>query len=212
MWTVVVAAALEELGVPGQAWPVIGGARGGARRRGDRRRARGRPMTAWLDGAAELARRARVARPGAWTERAAVDCEIVAARCAVAAAAVERLAAGDVVTVERARGGLELVVGDGTVALAAVAGAVVATVASEYVPRDMALPDDAHVELTVAVGTARLSVRQLGELAVGVTVPLGRSAGGPFELRAGGRVIGRGELVDIDGELGVRVVSLGDST
>lgn len=211
VWTVVVAAALDELGVPGQVWPVLEAGSAGVAAIAVDLDVGGRALTVWLDGGSELARRARVVRPGAWTARAWLDCEVVAARCAVAATALATLAVGDVVTVERARGGLELVVGDGAVALAASAGAVVATVASEYVPRDMALPDDAHLELTVVVGTARLSVRQLGELAVGVTVPLGRAVGGPFELRAGGRVIGGGELVDVDGELGVRVVSLGDS-
>jgi type III secretion protein Q len=78
-----------------------------------------------------------------------------------------------------------------------------------YVPRDMALPD-AHVELTVTAGTTRLSLRQLTELAPGQIISLGRPLGGPFEVRAEGRVLGRGELVDVDGELAVRIVSLGD--
>ena len=55
-----------------------------------------------------------------------------------------------------------------------------------------------------------LSLRQVFELAVGQIVPLGRPLAGPFELRAAGRVVGRGELVDVDGELAVRIVSLGD--
>ncbi|MDB4955119.1 MAG: hypothetical protein JWO36_2688, partial [Myxococcales bacterium] len=33
---------------------------------------------------------------------------------------------------------------------------------------------------------------------------------GPFELRAAGKILGKGELVDVDGELGVRIVSLGE--
>ena len=47
------------------------------------------------------------------------------------------------------------------------------------------------------------------ELAVGQVVSLGRPLAGPFEVRAAGRVVGQGELVDVDGELGVRIVSLG---
>jgi type III secretion protein Q len=74
----------------------------------------------------------------------------------------------------------------------------------------MALPDDAHVELSVAVGTTRLSLRQLLDLSVGQVVTLGRPLAGPFEVRAQGRVLGRGELVDVDGELAVRILSLGD--
>ncbi len=74
----------------------------------------------------------------------------------------------------------------------------------------MALPDEAHLELTVALGTTRLSLRALTELAIGQVISLGRPLSGPFDLRVEGRVIGRGELVDVDGELGVRIVSLGD--
>ena len=46
------------------------------------------------------------------------------------------------------------------------------------------------------------------ELVVGQVVSLGRPLAGPFEVRAAGRVIGHGELVDIEGELGVRIVAL----
>jgi type III secretion protein Q len=87
---------------------------------------------------------------------------------------------------------------------------VVAEVATGYVRRPMSLPDNAHVELTVALGTTQLSLRQVFELSVGQIVQLGRPLAGPFELRAAGRLVGKGELVDVDGELAVRIVSVGD--
>jgi hypothetical protein len=102
----------------------------------------------------------------------------------------------------------ELVIFGGAVGLRAAPNAVSAEACTGYVPRDMSLPDDAHVELTVALGTTQLSLRQVVELAVGQIIQLGRPLAGPFELRAAGRTIGRGELVDVDGELGVRIVSL----
>ena len=104
----------------------------------------------------------------------------------------------------------ELEIFGGVVGVRGPPGALVAEVATGYVPRDMSLPDDAHVELTVALGTTRLSLRQVFELAIGQVVPLGRPLAGPFELRAAGRVVGQGELVDVDGELGVRIVSLAE--
>ena len=156
----------------------------------------------------EIFARARV-RLGAWTDTTHVELVVAVARCALARAAIAGLAVGDVVTVERAQAP-ELVFADGVVGLRAIPGAVVATVATEYLPRDMSLPDDAHLELTVALGTTRLSVRKLAELAVGQVVPLGRPVSAPYELRAGGRVLGLGELVDVDGELAVRIVKLGD--
>ncbi len=135
--------------------------------------------------------------------RFAGEAPVVGARCALAREAVARLATRDVVAVERC---LEIAALGGAIGL--VARGVVVEVATEYVPRAMALPDDAHVELTVTAGGVRLSLRELGELAVGSIVPLARPLSGPFELRAAGAVIGAGELVNIEGELGVRVIRI----
>jgi len=146
----------------------------------------------------------RVPTPREWP-RWTFDLPIVVGRAAVPREAVARLALRDIITVERV---LELDLGDGSVGLTAAPRAVEATVATGYVRRDMALPDDAHLELTVQLGTTRLSLRALSELAVGQVISLGRPLAGPFEVRAGGRLVGQGELVDIDGELGVRIVSL----
>ena len=157
-------------------------------------------VVAYVPLAIEL--RAPAARPiPAWS----FDLPIVLARAAVPREAVAQLAIRDIITVERT---LELEIGDGAVSLSAAPGALEAKVATGYVPRDMALPDEAHLELSVQLGTTRLSLRQLAELAVGQVIPLGRPLSGPFEVRAGGRVVGQGELIDIDGELGVRIVSL----
>ncbi|MBX3162001.1 MAG: FliM/FliN family flagellar motor switch protein, partial [Deltaproteobacteria bacterium] len=132
-----------------------------------------------------------------------LDLPVVVASCALPREAA-RLAVGDVVIVERA---LRIWLGEGAVGLAADPGAIEARVATGYVPRAM-IADDAHLELTVQLGTTRLPVRRLAELAVGEVIPLGRPLAGPYELRVGGRTIGRGELLDVDGEVGVRIVSL----
>ena len=149
-----------------------------------------------------------------WTERVMIDLPIVLGRCAIASATLGRLAMRDVITLEPPHGftlcGAELVVLGGAIGLQVAPHAVVAEVATEYVRRDMSLPDDAHVELTVSLGTTQLSLRQVFELSVGQIVQLGRPLAGPFEVRAAGKTLGRGELVDVDGELGVRIVSLGD--
>jgi flagellar motor switch protein FliN len=136
-----------------------------------------------------------------------LELPILVGRCALPRASMARLAARDVITIEPH---LALQVGDGGIGLSAAPGAVEARVATEYVARDMALVDDAHVEVTVQLGTTRLSLRQLGELAIGQIVALGRPLAGPYEICAAGRVVGQGELVDIDGELGVRIVSIAD--
>jgi flagellar motor switch/type III secretory pathway protein FliN len=72
---------------------------------------------------------------------------------------------------------------------------------------DETLGEDLTVELAVSAGTATLSARALLELAPGAVLALGRPAGGQVELVVGRRVIGTGELIDVDGELAVRVLT-----
>ncbi len=205
IWVLVVAAAIEDTGVQAEVWPSA---------------QRAPSMTTHLalelviEGLATWTVVAyvprsvsvRVPRPRPlpeWT----FELPVVAGRCVLARDSLARLAVRDVITVERE---LSLVVGDVAIALTAAAQAVEARVAIGYVPAPMspALADTAQLELTVQLGTTRMSLRQLGELAPGAIVPLGRPLAGPFEVRAAGRLIGRGELVDVDGELGVRIVSL----
>ncbi|MBA3463861.1 MAG: FliM/FliN family flagellar motor switch protein [Deltaproteobacteria bacterium] len=220
-WVLVVASALEDTGVPGEVWACEALPPGAyAPRRETVIAGRAKAST---HVAIELA----ITRSGApWTVVAyvprslevrvppsrplpdwAFEVPIIVGRCVLPRAAMDRLAVRDVVTIDRE---LSLVVGDGTVGLTAAPLAVEARVAIGYVPAPMtqALADSASVELVVQLGTTRMTLRQLGELSPGAIISLGRPLGGPFEVRAGGRLIGRGELVDVDGELGVRIVSL----
>jgi flagellar motor switch/type III secretory pathway protein FliN len=229
IWSLVVATALEDLGVAGQVWPIVDGGTP-ERRRGASLEIQLGDITisVWLDIPDDLELRVPPAahapeRAPTWADRFALDVPIVVGRCAIHRDDLGRLAPRQLVTLEppttdaerrrfRAPGELraDLDALGGAIGLRASLGAVVAEVATGYIPRDMALPDDAHVELSVAVGTTRLSLRQLLDLSVGQVVTLGRPLAGPFEVRAQGRVLGRGELVDVDGELAVRILSLGD--
>jgi len=237
-WVLVVAAMLEDTGVPGEVWPAAGlppgstsaaAARAPGETRVERSLAlaptvpaphgartpthhalevvlerRGSPWTCVIYVPRSLDVRVPPPRPlPDWS----FDVPVVVGRCRLEREELARLAVRDVVTIERALG---LAVGDGAVPLTAAPNAVEARVAIGYNPAPMTQPiaDASQVELTVSLGTTRLSLRQLGELAVGAVVPLGRPLAGPYEVRAAGRLIGRGELVDVDGELGVRIISL----
>jgi len=101
---------------------------------------------------------------------------------------------------------LALAIGEGQIGLGAAPQAIEATVVTGYGRRPML--DEAHVEVTVQLGTTRMSLRQLADLAVGQIIQLSRPLAGPFEVRAQGRLIAQGELIDVDGELGVRIVSI----
>jgi flagellar motor switch/type III secretory pathway protein FliN len=243
IWTLVVATALEDLGVAGEVWPQLhaidanddatrdDGTRGDATRADRPGRLAKLPATVelavtlddlvlavQLHAPPELLLRVPPERPWpSWFATTHVDVPIVVGRCALDRRSLDRLAVRTVITLERPGGNavaqsptatLDLL--GGSVGIRAAHGAVVAEVVTGYVPRDMSLPDMAHVELTVALGTTRLSLREISDLAIGHIVQLGRPLAGPFELRAAGRVVGRGELVDVDGELAVRIVSLGE--
>jgi type III secretion system YscQ/HrcQ family protein len=67
---------------------------------------------------------------------------------------------------------------------------------------------DAMIPLTVEMGRVVLRVEEIAALEPGDTLLLGRPPDGTVELVAGGKILARGELVDVEGELGVRVVAL----
>ncbi len=202
MWALAVAASIEDAGVAAEVWPLAAAPDPAGSRIELALELPAGPMTVVACLPPDLELRAPPPRePPAWS----LALPVVVGRCAIPREAALALAPRDVVTLE---GGLELVVGDGGLPLRAAPGALAAEVASGYVRRDMALPDDAHLELTVQLGTTRLPLRRLAELAVGEIIPLGRPLAGPYEVRAAGQLVGHGELLDVDGELGVRIVSL----
>ncbi|MCG8416866.1 MAG: FliM/FliN family flagellar motor switch protein [Proteobacteria bacterium] len=75
-------------------------------------------------------------------------------------------------------------------------------------PMNEMTAEDIVVEVSCRVGTVSLSVRRVLELAPGQVLRLDRPLGGPVDIVCGSQLIGRGELVDVDGEIGVRVLSL----
>jgi hypothetical protein len=236
IWALALAAAIEDTGIAAEVWPPEMGTVpfSGQARNGDGPHfliellvdVAGTPMTVVALVPAELElrvppQRSRERSVDATAERSAdgpdrwpadrwpawtFDLPVVVGGCALDRDSLSALAVRDVVTIEPR---LALVIGGGSVALRAAPMAVEAEVVSGYVPRAMsAIADDAHLELTVQLGTTRLSLRQLAELAPGQVIALGRPLAGPFEIHAGGKRVGAGELVDVDGEVGVRIVSL----
>lgn len=69
-------------------------------------------------------------------------------------------------------------------------------------------PGDVPVTLVVELGRVNLTLRRLADLKPGDVVELGRHAREPVELTSNGRLVARGELVQIDTELGVRVTTV----
>lgn len=68
----------------------------------------------------------------------------------------------------------------------------------------------ADIPLQIAVELARVPVTadEVVALKIGQVIELHRSPGEPVELSVNGKVVARGELVEVEGQLGVRVLSL----
>ena len=68
---------------------------------------------------------------------------------------------------------------------------------------------DAPIDLVVELARIRIPLAELAALRPGEVLATGRALGERVTLRAGDRAIALGELVEIEGEIGVRVLSLG---
>jgi flagellar motor switch protein FliN len=64
---------------------------------------------------------------------------------------------------------------------------------------------DVEMEVTVELGRTKMSVRNILSLTTGSVIELDRAAGAPVDLLVNGTLIGRGEVVVIDEEFGVRI-------
>lgn len=67
---------------------------------------------------------------------------------------------------------------------------------------------DVPVHLVAVIGRTTISVKDLMSYQMGQVIDLGRPPGETVDLVASGKLFARGELVDIDGKLGVRIVKL----
>jgi flagellar motor switch/type III secretory pathway protein FliN len=67
------------------------------------------------------------------------------------------------------------------------------------------------VVVRVEIGVAEMRAREWASLGRGDVLALGRKVGEPVILRVGGVAVARGELVEIDGEVGVRILGRADT-
>ncbi|GAB2693843.1 flagellar motor switch protein FliN [Thalassiella azotivora] len=65
-----------------------------------------------------------------------------------------------------------------------------------------------EMTLSVEIGRARMTVRDLLNLEPGSVVELDRAAGAPADLLVNGRLIARGEVVVVDEDFGLRITEL----
>lgn len=68
--------------------------------------------------------------------------------------------------------------------------------------------EDAAVDLSAIIGQARITLGQLATLQPGQILTLDQDVGATVELRVDGALLGTAELVNVDGRLGVRLLSV----
>jgi type III secretion system YscQ/HrcQ family protein len=73
----------------------------------------------------------------------------------------------------------------------------------------MKMAGDAPIEVSVELARFKLPLQQLAELRKGEILLAGRPLGESVTVRAAGRAVATGELVDVDGEVGVRITATG---
>ncbi len=77
-------------------------------------------------------------------------------------------------------------------------------------PRGLEMLHGVVMDVTVELGRARMSVRELLALSPGTVLELDRAAGSPADLLVNGRLIARGEVVVVDEDFGLRVTEIVD--
>ncbi|HEV3121222.1 MAG TPA: FliM/FliN family flagellar motor switch protein [Isosphaeraceae bacterium] len=78
----------------------------------------------------------------------------------------------------------------------------------DFASAESVSPADMPVTLTVELGRVNLPLHRIADLKPGDVIELGRHAHEPVELTSNGKLVARGELVQIDTELGVRLLSV----
>jgi flagellar motor switch protein FliN/FliY len=73
---------------------------------------------------------------------------------------------------------------------------------------DLDLLMDVQVTLSVEIGRARLPIKDLLALNQGSIVSLDRSVGEALDLMVNGTLIARGEVVESDGQFGLRLLDV----
>ncbi|MFO0661917.1 MAG: FliM/FliN family flagellar motor switch protein [Polyangiaceae bacterium] len=70
---------------------------------------------------------------------------------------------------------------------------------------------DAPVVVRVELASVTMTAQEWAELSPGGVIATGVKIGSPVMLRAGGALVARGELCELDGEVAVRILERGES-
>jgi flagellar motor switch protein FliN len=101
---------------------------------------------------------------------------------------------------------------DAVRAVAMPAAPVVPAPAAPLSQRGIEMLHGVDMEVTVELGRATMTVRELLALSPGEVLELDRAAGSPADLLVNGRLIARGEVVVVDEDFGLRITEIVDES
>ena len=78
----------------------------------------------------------------------------------------------------------------------------------DFVDEAVNMADDVSVKLVAVLGRKNLVLKDLLKLKVGQAIDLERAPNEFVDLVANGKLVAKGELVEIDGKLGVRIIKM----
>ncbi|OGQ49460.1 MAG: hypothetical protein A3I09_04275 [Deltaproteobacteria bacterium RIFCSPLOWO2_02_FULL_47_10] len=81
-------------------------------------------------------------------------------------------------------------------------------VEDDVVKESVRMTGDVPVQVVAVLGKKTVSVKELIGFKMGQVIDLARPANEVVDLVAGGKLVAKGELVEIDGKLGVRIVKM----
>ena len=70
------------------------------------------------------------------------------------------------------------------------------------------LLNDIPLQIAVELSRVSASAEEVVSLKIGQVIDLHRVPGEPVDLSVNGKIVARGELVEVEGHLGVRILSL----
>jgi len=73
---------------------------------------------------------------------------------------------------------------------------------------DLSILNDVPLVVEAEMGRSTKSMREVMKVGEGSVLDFDKSAGDPVDLKVNGRVIAQGEVVEIDGNYGVRITRL----
>lgn len=77
-------------------------------------------------------------------------------------------------------------------------------------PRDLRFFRNIPVSVTLEVASAEISLGSLMQVGEGAVIPLDKQAGEPLDVRVNGRLLGRAEVVVVNGNYGLRLLEVVD--